>query len=335
MYEARALVNLCKEIGDDVLVSLVAERLFTEVLPSLERHFMPEPSASVSAALLECFMVLEGILPALLPSSVVFHYCTQPTLPIQQLLITIPLPPPPSMVFTSPETGSLTPLRVNSPRHRLHIQICRLLASVCMYIGAENTKELILPAVNAFIGGFTDLYEELDDAEPTSTAFSLKKAAFHIVEDLWRQLDAMFSEADQQHHLPNAGKMVVPWFQSLKGQQQGQEGSSKDSDRGGAAGLGNGKASSKEKRPGMTERERLAELVIEKGLSGLSWIAFRSKRSFHRDRERDPRYDSWGSSGGGARAYDASGALASQRQQHLEHQTAEHDRDRTPPEVSI
>jgi hypothetical protein len=278
LYEARALINICKEIEDDILVSLVAERIMSDVLPSLERHFH-DPQDPVCLALCECLIVLEGFLPALLPETVIRRYCQHPTLTLQQLLLCIPLPLAPRTSLDRPLPPGRAPvLKPNSFRHRLHLQLCRVMAAVCGYIGPEPTKELLLPAIDKFLGQFSDVYEELDDAEPTSTAYMWRKAAFEIVEDLWRQLDTMFDEVDQRHYIPNASKIVIPWWQKEKKENPAWV-NGRDEER---------SASSNRARDKRHEKERLADLLIDKGISGLRWIANRGRRPFGKNEAPGP-----------------------------------------------
>jgi hypothetical protein len=129
-----------------------------EALPTLEQHWIPEPSPTVSLALLECFTVLEGLLSTVQATSALFHYCQQPSLPIQQILLAIPLPPPPPTTATT-----ASPLIPHSPRHRLHIQLSRLVTALSISIGPSRTEEYLLPSINAFLGSFNDLYGSEED----------------------------------------------------------------------------------------------------------------------------------------------------------------------------
>ncbi len=279
LYQARALINIGKEIGDDVLVSLVAEHLLMDVVPSLEQHWMPEPSVAVSLALLECVTVLEGLLPTLQASSAVFHYCQQPSLPVQQLLLAIPLPPPPSTPSSSPATAPLVP---HSPRHRLHIQVCRLATALSMCIGARATEQYLLPAINTFLGGFTELYQEggklpsdahAGEGEGGGEEETWPLAAFDMMEDLWRHLESLYDDASLRRLVPNGLKLVSGWYHQVNGEGRGSHH---------RTALGAQHGSSGKDRRGGGEKERLTDLFIEKSLSGLSWIANKSRKRFGR-----------------------------------------------------
>lgn len=141
----------------------------------------------VCLSLLECFTVLDGFLCSLSPASITLHYLQAPPIPIQQLLHVLPLPPLPTSLQTTEPVGFLVP---GSPRHLMHVQLCRLLASVCMRVDPLVVEELVLPVVNDFLEIYAHTYPQLAEQEEGAAAES-RRAVLLMIEDLWVQLEGL------------------------------------------------------------------------------------------------------------------------------------------------
>lgn len=156
----------------------------------------------VCLSLLECFTVLDGFLCSLSPASITLHYLQAPPIPIQQLLHVLPLPPLPSSQPSTEPVGLLVP---GSPRHLMHVQLCRLLASVCVRVEALVVEELVLPVVNDFLEIFAHTYPQL--AEQEEGAAESRRAVLLMIEDLWVQLEGLIM-ADRNRPLLSANVLT-------------------------------------------------------------------------------------------------------------------------------
>jgi len=279
MFEVRALTTLCLQIDDDIVGRLVADRLLNETLPALEPLLLPEPPERVCIALLEILSALEGFIPILSPAAVTLHYCQQQSISLQQLLLTLPLPSPPGIACT-PIFG-YTALRCTINRLNVHTRLCHLLAQVCSCVGAEATQEMIIPFLDSFFGYFTDTYHVLDELEVDCAEYPAKCAALEMVEELWREMKAIFNEGELRTFLPNAMKIVAPWYDEMKA------GAVKEADRWGRHSSGNrdrerrnSGAGSQSGGGGVTDGEKPAWQDLGHHLEkGLAWFAKRHRTS--------------------------------------------------------
>lgn len=129
---------------------MVLETIFSTSLPALEPKLYPCPSPMTVNALLEIVTLLQALLVALSPSTVRKQYVERRPIPVQNLLLILPLP---DLATAAQADGDTREAQQSAVLRRqiLHIEVARLVASVASVIGSNGTTEYILPSVNMYV----------------------------------------------------------------------------------------------------------------------------------------------------------------------------------------
>lgn len=123
------------------------EGIFAKSLPVLEPKLHPCPTTITVNALLEIVTLLQALLVILTPASVRKLYVQRRPIPVQNLLLILPLPD--LGVKVDDETsGDQAQEGAVLRRQVLHIEVARLVAAVAGVVGKSTTVDCILPSVN-------------------------------------------------------------------------------------------------------------------------------------------------------------------------------------------
>jgi hypothetical protein len=74
MFVVRTIIELLQIIGVDACSDLILSKIFNNIVPTLSKSISQSLSVSMSAAFIDCFFLLNGLLVSLTPETVKAYY---------------------------------------------------------------------------------------------------------------------------------------------------------------------------------------------------------------------------------------------------------------------
>ena len=179
MYAVRALEGICSQAGVLATVELVLPHLMQNICLHVEKLVSASPivSTQANACILELMQTIFTILPQLSPTVVVNTFLTRQKsgFCLLNLLLTVPIPrchllqKKISISIVTNEDGVLlgqsntdfNELLQFFRSYRAFLEICRMVTTLAVHVGAALALEHIVPVVDKFFGNFVSTFSGL------------------------------------------------------------------------------------------------------------------------------------------------------------------------------
>jgi hypothetical protein len=217
MYCVKVIVEMGTKSGDVVISELILSTIVNIILPELESNLTTIPKQGTAAALMEIILLLNGLLPILSPE-IIHHDLLQPSrlsnCCIPRLLSIWPLVPAFSFLddnLSEELTGQFNILYCieNVRLHSVLLELCRLIVSMSMIVGADLTSEFVLPHLDMFFKNFVNTFGIF----PVETRTMLK--AFELGAEIYLPLVQIVSAEAFYTAVPNLNPRLELWLRAI------------------------------------------------------------------------------------------------------------------------
>lgn len=217
MYVVNAIVRSGMKLGEEVTAELIVAHIMNVTLPDLETQLNLTPKHGTSAAILEVIVLINGLLPALSPATILHHLLLPARISgcsIPRLLAHWPL----SLAWSFLDDiedyamADATQIAVSIENVRMFTvlhEVCRLVVSTSMMVGAEICAEFVLPSVDVFFHNFVETYGMI----PVESKSMLK--AFELGSELFLPLIQLMGAEAFQTGVPNVNPRLELWLNAI------------------------------------------------------------------------------------------------------------------------
>lgn len=217
MYVVNAIVRAGMKLGEEVTAELILLHIMNVTLPELETQLNTSPKQGSSAAILEVIVMINGLLPALTPGTILHHLLLPSRISgssVPKLLAHWPLTQAWSFLDDIEEyataDASQVPIIVENIRlfTVLH-EVCRLVVSTSMMVGPELCSEYVLPSVDIFFHNFVEAYGMIH------VESKMMFKAFEVGSEVYLPLVQLMGAEAFHTGVPNLNPRLELWLNAI------------------------------------------------------------------------------------------------------------------------